>query len=131
MKEEAVASHIQLDAAQQGVQIWRNNSGALPDKNGRPIWYGLGSFKLKDPFASSDYVGITPTLITPDMVGQVLGVFTAIETKESGWKFNPKDVKEQRQLNFINLVQRLGGYAGFANKVEDFRKIVRKQFTSS
>lgn len=127
MKEEAVASHIQLDAAQKGVQLWRNNSGALPDQNGRPIWFGLGSFKSKDPFASSDYIGITPVLITPDMVGQVVGVFTAVETKETNWKFSPTNKKEQRQLNFINLVQRLGGFAGFASKIEDFRRIVKRE----
>jgi hypothetical protein len=85
MKESATTSHVRLEAARLNVFLFRNNSGAWKDAVGRVIWYGLGSFKKKDNFKSGDYVGITPVLITPDMVGAVIGVFTNIEMKESDW----------------------------------------------
>lgn len=128
MKESANASHIRLDAAQIGVDLWRNNVGVLCDRNGRPVRFGLcnDSAALNEKIKSSDYIGITPVLITPDMVGQVFGVFTAIETKDSGWELLPSDDRGLAQQNFHDIVKKAGGFAGFATCVEEFRKIVKK-----
>ena len=128
MRETAAASHIRLDAAQQGIDLWRNNNGAFQDDRGQFIRYGLcnESKKQNDRVKSSDYIGITPVLITADMVGQVIGVFTAIETKKSGWHMIPSDKRAIAQKAFHDIVKRVGGYAGFASTVEEFRKIVRR-----
>lgn len=128
MRESATASHITLDAANIGVELWRNNNGAFPDETGRVIRYGLcnDSKKMSENVKSSDYIGITPVLITPDMVGQVIGVFTAIETKPSDWKFSPADKRAVAQRAFHDIVLRAGGFAGFARNVFDFRKIIKK-----
>lgn len=125
MKESAVANHIRLDAGQRGCWLGRNNSGAFYDQSGRFVRYGLGSFTEADRMASSDWIGITPVLITPEMVGQLLGVFTAVETKSSDWKFNKSDKRSLYQSNFIDMVIAAHGYAGFATSVNDFRKIIR------
>lgn len=124
MKESAVASHIVLDAAYRGVEMLRNNSGGFYDETGRFVRYGLGAYEDRHQLKSSDYIGITPVFITPDMVGRVVGVFTAVETKASDWKFNNNDKRCLYQKNFIDKVLNAGGYAGFATCVNDFRKII-------
>lgn len=128
MKESATASHIRLDAAQQGVDLWRNNTGAYQDDTGRWIRYGLcnESKKQNDLVKSSDYIGVTPVLITPDMVGQIIGVFTAVETKPSGWRLIPSDKRGFVQKAFHDIVLTGGGYAGFASTIEEFRKIIKR-----
>lgn len=132
MRESAAASHIRLDAAYLGVDLWRNNSGAFQDETGRWVRYGLcnESSQLSAQIKSSDLIGITPIVITPDMVGQTIGVFTAIETKPSDWTWpKPTNVKEYwrclAQQKFHDIVKKAGGYAGFASTVAEFRKIIK------
>lgn len=128
MKEHAVASHIRLDAAQRGLELWRNNVGVLPDENGRPVRYGLAneSAALNKRVKSSDYIGITPIIIQPWHVGALFGVFTAVETKASDWNYSPKDDHAFAQANFHDIVRRAGGLAGFARNIDDFRRIILK-----
>jgi hypothetical protein len=123
MKESATSSHIRLAAAQLGDQLWRNNSGGFFDNTGRFVRYGLGSFTDKDEMKSSDYIGIKPTFITPQMVGTVLGVFTAVEMKAEGWKFYQSEKRALHQRNFHDIVRANGGYAGFAIYPNDYRRI--------
>lgn len=127
MKESATTSHVRLDAAQLGIDLWRNNSGAWKDDTGRVIWYGLGSFTKRDKYKSSDYIGIVPTVITPDMVGKTLGVFVAVEMKAEDWKFYQSDEIALKQKNFHDIVKKAGGYAGFARNILDFRRIIGRE----
>lgn len=128
VKESGVTSHIRLDAAQQGVDLWRNNSGAYYDETGRFVRYGLGSFDSERvKLASSDYIGITPVFITPDMVGKVIGVFTAVEMKPENWKFYQSDKRALYQQNFHDIVKKSGGFAGFATNVPEFRRIIGRE----
>lgn len=127
-KEATSTSFVRLDAANQGVDLWRNNSGGFYDETGRFVRYGLGGFVAeKDKKLSSDYIGITPVFITPDMVGQVIGVFTAVEMKPDGWKFNHLDKRALYQRNFHDIVRKAGGFAGFATNVLDFRRIIGRE----
>jgi len=92
------------------------------------VRYGLGSFiPEKDKKASSDYIGITPVFITPDMVGKVLGVFTAVEMKPEGWKILPSDKRALYQQNFHDIVKQNGGFAGFATNIPEFRRIIGRE----
>ena len=127
MNEKSVTSHIRLDAAQRDITLFRNNSGAFYNDRNQFVRYGLGGFRPEDQLASSDWIGATPVLITPDMVGQVVGVFTAVETKPSDWKFNRSDKRCLYQKNFIDMVLKAGGFAGFATCVNDFRKIIKHE----
>lgn len=128
MKESAAASHIRLDAAQQNVPLWRNNTGAYQDEYDRQIRYGLcnESKKQNERVKSSDFIGITPVLITQEMVGQVIGVFTAIETKPTKWHMIPSDKRAIAQKAFHDIVKNVGGYAGFARTIQEFRGIIRR-----
>ena len=126
MNESSVQNHIRLAAAQQGNDLWRNNCGVLKDDTGRPVRYGLANDnpKINKVIKSSDLIGLTRVFITPEMVGQVFGVFTAVEVKEEGWVFNPRDSHQAAQKAYIDLVLSAGGLAGFAQSVEDYRRII-------
>jgi hypothetical protein len=107
----------------------RNNSGCLKDKEGRLVRYGLGntSEAVNRNFKSSDLIGITVKTVTQDMVGQKIAVFTAIEVKSQAWKPSMlHSDRERGQNQFIAWVLSLGGYAGFAKSVDDFRNIIRR-----
>ena len=108
--ELAVQNHIRLALGRGHTRLWRNNTGALKDPSGRLVRYGLCA-------GSSDLIGFTTVTITPDMVGQQLAVFTAIEVKDRG-RPTPE------QLRFIDAVRAAGGRAGVARSVDEATAIV-------
>ena len=114
--EAAVQTKVRLEAAAKGARLMRNNSGAMYDKDGRFVRFGLAneSARMNKHIKSSDLIGITPVVITPQHVGTTLGVFTAREIKRGDWKFTgtPAELAQQR---FIELIVSLGGDACFAN----------------
>ncbi|NBV62657.1 MAG: VRR-NUC domain-containing protein [Rhodobacteraceae bacterium] len=106
----AVQNAIRLEHGSGPARLWRNNTGALKDATGRLVRYGLCP-------GSSDLIGLRQVTITPDMVGQTLAVFTAIEVKDQG------RLTEQQRA-FITMVQQAGGMAGVARSVDDARRIL-------
>lgn len=98
-----------------GAQNWRNNVGSFIDERGIPVRYGLAneSKQENEVIKSSDIIGITPTLITQEMVGYWLGVFTALEIKERGWTLKPSDKRGHAQSKYHDIVRAACGYAGF------------------
>lgn len=116
MKEKNIQSEIMLALSYAGSTVFRNNCGVTPpQQDGRRIRYGVGN-----P-GGSDLIGITPVTITPDMVGQTLGVFTAIEVKKpTGSRIS------QDQKNFIAAIINAGGYAGVARSPEEALEIIKK-----
>lgn len=120
--EAAVQAALQVEAANRGGSLWRNNSGACVDQEGRQVRYGLAntSAKINAHFKSSDLIGITPVMMTGDWVGQVVGIFTAIEVKEPGWRGPRKGhEREVAQNNFLSAVRAMGGIGKFAQSIGD------------
>jgi hypothetical protein len=115
--ETDVQQTARIEASEDGARLWRNNSGALFDERGRLVRYGLcnESKKMNDEIKSSDLIGVRPILITPEMVGTVIGQFVAIECKPEAWKFTGT-LREVAQKKFIDLVNALGGFAKFTTK---------------
>lgn len=113
MRESTLQKLIQLAVSDAGSVTFRNNCGMLKNEAGIPIKFGVGN-----P-GGSDLLGITPVVITQDMVGQTIGVFTAIEVK------TPTGRVSDAQHRFIQLVNNQGGRAGVARCVEDALAIVR------
>lgn len=112
MSEMAVLRRI-LDACGRGaVRLFRNNTGALEDKTGRIVRYGLCK-------GSSDLIGWQTVEVTPEMVGQRLAVFVALEVKDKG-----RLTAEQAQ--FLEVVRRAGGIAGEVRSVEDAESVLRR-----
>lgn len=90
---------IQIAVSKWGARCWRNNVGTFYTKDLRPVRCGLAP-------GSSDLIGITPVVITPDMVGRTVGIFTALEVKSARGRASVE------QVNFIGTVRQLGGIAG-------------------
>lgn len=101
------------------VVLFRNNIGVAIhfDKSGEKKYfvpYGVGP----QGGGGSDSIGWTTKIVTPEMVGKPVAIFTAIETKRL------EGEATSEQINFVKQVRAAGGYAGFANCREDARKIV-------
>ena len=95
MKESNVQALILLALSEAGCLVWRQNTGSLPDRNGRLVRFGLC-------VGSSDIVGLCSD-----------GKFLAIEVKTAIGQ--PTDA----QLRFIQAVQRQGGRAGIARSAAE------------
>lgn len=111
--ETTLQQHIRLAVGQRSdVRLFRNNTGTLPDpRTGRPIQFGLAR-------GSADLIGIKQVTITPDMVGQTIGVFTSIEVKTPTGRVTPQ------QRNWLTMVRKLGGIAGVARSIRDANEIL-------
>lgn len=122
LTEAGVQQRLRILASTGGGALWRNNAGAATDAGGRIVRYGLGndSTKLWDDWRSSDLIGITP--VTSTAIGQVFGVFTAVEVKKPGWR-KPSDKRERAQENFLMNVRALGGIGMFANSTATYREM--------
>lgn len=101
---------------------FRNNVGMAYDKRGVPICYGVaGKPDPKKPsLGGSDYLGWTEVIVTPEMVGSRVAIFTAHELK-SDERNRTKSLSAQE--NFIAQVNAAGGYAGFVLRPEDIQRI--------
>lgn len=116
--EQRVQTSIRLEASKKGCRLWRNNVGATLTDEGSHIRYGLAndSKKMNALIKSSDLIGVRPVTITADMVGSVFGQFVAREVKRERWVYTG-DKRELAQLNYLQLVNALGGDAQFATGV--------------
>ena len=122
--EAKASAKCRLLAGRHKCRLFRNNSGVLPDKNGTPVFFGLGNTpkkvagkKISEIRKSSDDIGYTMVEITPEMVGHTLAVFTSIEYKAEGFKIKaiyPEKSRESKQLVWINMGKKAGGIGGFA-----------------
>lgn len=85
----------------------------------RPLALGLAMVNGDTVPGLSDLTGWTDVVITPDMVGRHIPVFTVIETKESGGGH-----RRDNQINFVMQVQKAGGIAGFAASERQAHEII-------
>ena len=122
--EASVQQKMRVEAAAMGHALWRNNNGAAMSEDGRMLRFGLGndSSKLSKVWKSSDLIGITRVQST--YVGQIFGVFTAQEVKRPGWRQVPSDKRAIAQAKFMANVRALGGIAGFAQSVDDYKRMI-------
>lgn len=122
LKEASVLKSILIYSPLMNCTLFRNNVGMFSiDTKGKKRFVKTGLCK-----GSSDLIGYTSRMITKEMVGQRIAVFTAIETKKEEWKETKKfDEHEKRQDEFLKEVREKGGIAGFANSIEVFVKIIK------
>ena len=121
--EDQVQSELRLKIAHEGrTVVFRNNSGAMQDKTGRVVRYGLAndSARVNELIKSHDLIGWTRVVITPDMVGKTVAVFTSIECKREGWKPSENDKRETAQRNWATAVTEAGGIARFISDAEQW-----------
>lgn len=110
---------IMVALSRIGCRMFRNNSGMAwagdvaakkPDyiivSNPRPLHAGLGT-------GSSDLIGWTPVVVTREMVGKTLAVFTAVEVKTPRGRVTPE------QAVFIEQVEKAGGIGRVARSAPE------------
>jgi hypothetical protein len=123
-KEQKLYNRIISDAPLD-CMLYRNNvgTGYQGQKglvNGQEVITNPRIINFGLCVGSSDLIGYTEVLITPEMVGRRIAVFTAIEVKLPGKKERPE------QARYIKNVQNSGGIAGVANGAEDVARIIEE-----
>ena len=111
--EQTIQQQIRLACSRGPVRLWRNNVGRLLDQQGRMVTFGLCP-------GSADLIGFHTVTITPEMVGQQLAVFAAVEVKA------PKGRPTPEQTAFLEHVAAAGGLAGIARSVEEAEAILQQ-----
>ena len=104
--------------AYQSNQVVKNKDGSITLHNPRIIHAGLC-------LGSSDTIGWTSVVITPDMVGQRIAAFTAVESKTL------KGVVSEEQQNFIEQVNKAGGIAGVARSPKEGVDVIKNSRTQN
>lgn len=97
-----------------GVTIYRNNVGVVKS-GGRWIRFGLCK-------GSSDLIGYAEVEITPDMVGETVAVFTALEVKKPGGEVSDD------QMRFISDVQESRGIGAIVTSLEEAENEIDNYF---
>ena len=109
--EHEIQQRIRLACGRGPVRLWRNNTGALVDQQGRFVRFGLCK-------GSSDLIGLRSMVVTPEMVGQRIAQFVALEIKA------PQGVVSPQQQAFLRLVQELGGVASVCRSLEQAQAVL-------
>ncbi len=131
--EQLASKRVRLAASSLGIKLMRNNSGAFQDSTGRWVRYGLGneSKRVNDSIKFGDYIGYTPVVITPEMVGKTVAVFTNMEIKpelQVGDALRKAerdpDSREAAQFRAINLVRDAGGIAWFVGSEKHVHMVI-------
>jgi hypothetical protein len=107
MTEAALMRRIMLALSRAGAVVFRNNQGALKDATGRLVRYGVCQ-----P-GGADVIGWRSIEVTPEMVGQRVALFAAVEVKTLTGRLTPA----QRQ--FLDAVRSAGGIAGVARSEDE------------
>ena len=111
-REQQLQNEIRLALGSlPDVRLFRNNVGALKDPRGQLVTYGLCT-------GSSDLIGLRRVTVTPDMVGQQLAVFTALEVKRPG------QTPTEAQGKFLGMVHGMGGLSGVVTSIADAKGII-------
>lgn len=129
MRESAVQQRILFALGRGLSRIFRVNTGtawqgrgqAIQVKRAGPVMCEAGDVVLRkaQPIrmglttGGSDLIGWHSVTVTPDMVGQQVAVFSAVEVKGDGGRLRPE------QQNFIDQVRKAGGIAGVARSEDE------------
>jgi ribosomal protein S19 len=99
--ETTLQNEIRLELGKRkNVRMFRNNVGQI----------GGLSFGLC--VGSSDLIGFQSVTVTPEMVGQKIAIFTAIEVKT-------QKGKSPAQTKFVEMVRKFGGIGAIVRSVDD------------
>jgi hypothetical protein len=128
MKEKDIQNDIRLMVSKlmQNVKLFRNNvgqgfCGVVVEEVGKVRLVLTRFFRIKFGLCngSSDLIGWTSTVITPEMVGEKVAVFTSIEVKQ------PKKQSTEEQIHWLFAVRDAGGIAARVDSVESALEALR------
>ncbi len=133
MDEKRLYGPIMIEASKVGSRLFRNNVGtgyqlvSRPPTGWRPPEF-LKPFTYGLPAGSADLVGWTRVVVTEDMVGKTLAVFSSVEVKAPEWRSTPSFERSERGLQqaaWARTVAEGGGYAGRVQSVSQALAILR------
>ena len=93
--ETNIMNKIMIKMSQKGYLIWRNQVGLFKTLDGRTVNIGIKG--------SSDLMAVKPTVITPEMVGQTLAVFVAVEVKAATGRQSEPQKKWQKAVEKLGV----------------------------
>lgn len=99
MNETELRKQVQVTLTQLGARLFRNNTGALKNSDGRWVQFGLCE-------GSADLIGWMPD-----------GRFLAVETKAPGQRTAPKRLA--MQLDFLAAVNKAGGVGFMPHSLDE------------
>lgn len=124
MAERDILARALMALSSGPIRLFRQNTGVgwagsvthrqgrtITIANARPLTAGLC-------VGSSDTIGWVSVKVTPEMVGNQVAVFTAIEFKE-------RTKATEEQTRFIDAVRKAGGIAGIAHSTEEARQVIQ------
>ena len=136
MPPSTVMRAVWLEASKIGASIWRVNTGVgwvsgggevqrRPDGSvvvpyARPVSIGLTLVDGKPAVGTPDLLGFTRVMITPEMVGLTLPVFTGFEVKEGVGRAS------EDQKKFIEFITRSRGISGVTRSKDDVAALHRQ-----
>jgi hypothetical protein len=124
-EEKIIQNKILIACNSQTARLWPNYRGkgwtgqftrhgdGVLIKNARYIDFGLAGN------GASDIIGFRQVTITPEMVGQEIAQFVALEVKTATGRIKPT------QENFLEVIKDFGGVSGIVRSVEDTVKILK------
>lgn len=112
----ALAGHCLLFRVNVGTAWAGSRVDKLP--GGRVLIHDARPFSTGLPPGFSDTFGLVKTIITPEMVGGVIGQFLAGEVKTDSGRVSPK------QAAFLQAISSNGGRAGVWRSAEDALALV-------
>lgn len=110
MKERNIQNTIRLNCSKGNTRLFNNDQG-VAELNGRKIAYGLGK-------GSTDLVGVHSIVVTPELVGQRIGLAVFAEVKTA------TGVVKQHQKDFMQTMRDLGCISGVVRSTEDMQKLL-------
>ncbi len=93
--ETKIQNRIMIDMSKKGYLVWRNQVGLFKTMDGRTVNIGVKG--------SADLMAVKPTVITPDMVGQTLAVFVAVEVKTATGRQSEPQKKWQAAVEKLGV----------------------------
>lgn len=125
MSEHSIQNTIRNALAGKGLifranvgQAWTGDAKRLPGPGNRVLLENARPFNTGLPPGFSDLFGLVSVVVTLEMVGQKVAVFTALEVKSGKGKASDK------QAAFIKAVNDNGGRAGVVRSAEDAVRVV-------
>lgn len=116
----ALAGHALIFRVNVGTG-WTGDAKRLPGPGNRVLIENARPFTTGLPPGFSDLFGLVTVEITPDMVGQRVAVFTALEVKTERGRASPQ------QQAFIRAVNDNGGRAGVVRSPEDAFQVIGRR----
>lgn len=114
MSEAELQAQIRL-LSKGNVRLFRFQCGHFELADGRRITVGVPGM--------SDLIGYVSKIVTPQMVGQRVAIYTALEVKVPGHRTN-KD-RLEKQLAFIETVKSHGGIAAMVDSVDKAKELLK------